>query len=342
MKRFAAFAGVAVLSASAAAQSSLAVYGVVDVGVRYVDNADSHVLSLASNGNNTSRLGFRGLEDLGGGMRAGFQLESGLNPDTGSQSDAARLFNRRSTVSLFSGLGELKIGRDYTITYLGYEDYDLWSDIGLSSVAKFDSSLGTARDTGVRSDNQVVYLTPGGLGGFYASAEAAPGEGVVGKKYVAGRTGYASGPLDVSVSYGQTWVAPVGGSDLFKTFNVGASYDFGPAKVSGYYTQSKFASLEVQNYYIGAQVPMGPGLWRASYLHSNLSGTTATQVSTDPNDASQFAFGYLYKLSKRTAIYSNVVSISNKGASAIAVDKNPTPIGGRGSLGFDLGVRHSF
>jgi predicted porin len=342
MKKFATFTTIAAISATAAAQSSVTLYGVVDVGVRYVENAGSHVVSVASNGNNTSRLGFRGMEDLGDGMRAGFQLESGLSPDTGTQSDAARIWNRRATVSLYSNLGELRIGRDYDITYLGFESYDLWSDIGLSSIAKFDSSLGTARDTGVRSDNQVMYFTPSGLGGFYGSAEGAPGEGTVGKKYFAGRAGYAAGPVDVSVSYGQTTVAPVNGFDLFKTFNVGASYDFGPAKLSGYYTQSKFASLEVQNYYIGAQVPVGQGLWRASYLHSNLSGMTATHVSTDANDASQFALGYLYKLSTRTAIYTNVVSVSNKGASAIAVEKNPLPVAGRASLGFDLGVRHSF
>jgi predicted porin len=87
---------------------------------------------------------------------------------------------------------------------------------------------------------------------------------------------------------------------------------------------------------------MGEGLWRMSYLHSDLSGMTATHVNTGANDASQFALGYLHKLSKRTALYTNIVSISNKGASAIAVDKNPTLVGGRSSLGFDLGVRHSF
>jgi len=333
--------GIAAASTTAGAQSSLTLYGLLDLGVRYVKNGDLSVKSLSSNGNNTSRLGVKGFEDLGDGLRAGFQLESGLTPDTGVQQDATRFWNRRATISLIGNFGEVRLGRDYAVTYLGYEDYDVWSDIGLSGVGKFDSSLGVVRDTAVRSDNQVAYFTPS-LGGFYGRAAIAPGEGVSGKKYVAGRLGYAAGPVDVSVSYGLTSVAPVAGDDKFKTFDAGASYDFGPAKVSSYFSQSKFASLKVANYYIGTQVPLGRGYVRASYLNSNLSGRNAAGVDTDPNDASQFAVGYLYNLSNRTALYSNLVRVTNKGASAVAVDKNPTLVSGMDSTGVELGVRHSF
>jgi predicted porin len=342
MKKFATLAALAAISATAAAQSSVSLYGVLDVGIRYVKNGDVSADSLSSNGNNTSRLGVKGFEDLGDGLKAGFQLESGLTPDTGTQSDATRFWNRRSTVSLLGSLGELRLGRDYSVTYLGYEDYDVWSDIGVSSVAKFDSSLGTARDTGVRADNQIVYFTPGNLGGFYGRAAVAAGEGVAGKKYVAGRAGYAAGAVDASVSYGETTVAPVAGDDKFKTLNVGTSYDFGPAKLSGYYTRSEFADLKLANYYIGIQIPVGRSLWRASYLKSNLSGKTAAGVNTDPNDANQIALGYLYNLSKRTAVYSAVARVTNKGASAIAVDKNPTLVAGKSSTGVELGLRHFF
>ena len=342
MKGFAILAGLTAISATAAAQSSVSLYGVLDAGARYVKNGDVSAKSLSSNGNNTSRIGLKGFEDLGDGLRAGFQLESGLTPDTGAQSDATRFWNRRSTVSLLGSFGELRLGRDYTVTYLGYEDYDVWSDIGLSSVAKFDSSLGTARDTAVRADNQIAYFTPSGLGGFYGRAAVAAGEGTAGKKYVAGRAGYAASPVDVSISYGQTTVAPVAGDDKFKTFDVGASYDFGLAKLSSYYTRSKFVNLKVANYYIGAQVPAGRGLVRASYVNSNLSGVTPAGVNTDPNDANQVALGYLYNLSNRTALYSNVVRLTNKGASALALDKNPTLLAGQRSTGFELGMRHSF
>lgn len=341
MKRIATLAGLTAICAAATAQSSVTLYGVVDLGVRYVKNGDASVTSLSSNGNNTSRIGVRGIEDLGDGLKAGFQLESGLSPDTGTQQDPTRFWNRRSTVSLLGSLGELRLGRDYTVTYLGYEDYDVWSDIGISSVGKFDSSLGTARDTAVRSDNQIAYFTPA-LGGFYGRAAVAPGEGVVGKKHAAGRLGYAAGPVDGSVSYGLTSVAPVNGDDKFKTFDVGASYDFGPVKLSSYFSQSSFADQKVANVYLGGQVPLGLGLVRASYLISNLSGTTPAGLGVDANDAHQFAIGYLYSLSKRTALYSNVVRVTNKGASAIAVDKNPTLVAGKDSTGVDLGMRHSF
>jgi predicted porin len=341
MKRLAILAGLACVSAAASAQSSVSLYGLLDMSVRTVKNGDARVNSLSSNGNNTSRIGFKGVEDLGDGLKAGFQLEAGLSPDTGTQSDPNRFWNRRSTVSLIGNLGELRIGRDYSVTYLGFIDYDVWSDIGLTSVAKFDSSLGTARDTGIRADNQVVYFTPSNLGGFYGRVGIAPSEGVAGKKYAAARGGYASGPLDVSATVGQVTVAPVAGQDKFKTMEVGASYDFGAVKVSSFYVRSKWLDQRVANTYIGLAVPMGRGLIRASYLNSNLSGL-AKGVSTNANDAHQFALGYLYNLSKRTAVYTNVARVVNKGASAIAVDKNPPLLGGQNSSGYEVGIRHSF
>jgi predicted porin len=336
-----ALAALAALSGAACAQSAVTLFGVVDLGARYVKYGDASVKSLASNGNNTSRLGFRGFEDLGDGLRAGFWLESGINPDTGTTSDSTRFWNRRSTVSLLGSYGELRIGRDYTPSYLGYEEYDVWSDIGLSSVNKFDSSFGTARDTSVRADNQVTYLTPS-LGGFYSRLAVAPGEGTLGKKYLGGRAGYAAGPLDVSVSYGRTQIAPVAGDDRFSIASAGAAYDFGPVKLSSYLSESRIEGGKVTNAYIGGQVPLGRGMVRASYIRSNQSGRNASGASIDAADAHQVALGYLYNLSQRTALYSNVVRVSNGSGSAVAVDRNPVPALGRDSTGVDLGVRHTF
>jgi predicted porin len=108
----------------------------------------------------------------------------------------------------------------------------VWSDIGITSVSKFDSSLGTARDTAIRSDNQIAYFAPA-LGGFYGRFAFAPGEGVVGKKHAAGRVGYAAGPLDVSLSAGQTMVAPIGGDDRFNTADLGAATTSGRSSCLG-------------------------------------------------------------------------------------------------------------
>jgi predicted porin len=342
MKKFATLAALTALSAVASAQSSVTLFGVLDVNARYVKNGDLKIKSLSSNGANTSRLGVRGIEDLGDGLKAGFWLEGGLNPDTGTSSDAARFWNRRSTVSLMGNFGELRLGRDYSPTYTGFADYDVFGDNGIAASGKFDSSLGTVRDTATRADNQIAYFTPSTLGGFYGRASVAAGEGTAGKKYYGGRVGYAGGPVDVSVSYGQTYVAPVNGEDKFKTFDVGASYDLGVVKLSGYYTQSKFLQTKVANYNLGASVPIGLGLLRASYIHTNATGTTPDGVDTNPNDANQFALGYLYNLSKRTAIYSTVAYVKNKGQATYAVASAPALVAGQKSTGFELGVRHSF
>jgi predicted porin len=168
---------MATLSGGACAQSSVAVYGILDTTVRYVKNGDQKLWLLGSGGQLPSRLGFRGTEELGGGLKAGFWVETGLNVDSGTQADASRFWNRRTTVSLLGDFGELRLGRDFTPTYGGYTDFDPFLDSGVAFASKFDSSLGTARDTGTRSDNQVAYLTPGTLGGFYGRFAVAPSEG---------------------------------------------------------------------------------------------------------------------------------------------------------------------
>ena len=342
MKKFATLAALVAVSAAASAQSNVTLFGVLDVNARYVKNGDLKIKSLSGNGINTSRLGVRGFEDLGDGLKAGFWLETGLNVDTGTQSDSTRFWNRRATVSLLGNFGEVRLGRDYTPTYTGYSDYDVFGDNGVAASGKFDSSLGTARDTGTRADNMVSYFTPGNLGGFYGRASVAAGEGTAGKKYYGGRAGYAAGPLDVSASYGQTTVAPLLGDDKFKTADVGASYDFGVVKAMGYYTQSKFASQKIASYSIGAIVPIGVGQLKAAYTHANASGTNAAGTSVDANDANQFAVGYIYNLSKRTAIYTTAAYVKNKGAATFAVASTPTMAAGAKSTGAEVGLRHSF
>ena len=342
MKKFATLAVLAAASAGAYAQSSVTLFGVLDANARYVKNGDLKIKSLGSGGINTSRLGVRGTEDLGDGLKAGFWLETGLNADSGTQSDATRFWNRRATVSLMGNFGEVRLGRDFTPTYLGYSDYDPFGDNGVAASSKFDSSLGTARDTGTRADNQITYLTPGNLGGFYGRASVAAGEGTAGKKYYGARAGWAAGPIDVSAAYGQTEVAPVAGDDKFKTFDVGASYDFGVVKAMGYYTQSKFVNQKIATYSLGAVVPLGVGQIKAVYTHANASGTTAAGVNVDANDADQVALGYIYNLSKRTALYTTAAYVKNKGNATFAVASAPAMTPGAKSTGLEFGMRHAF
>jgi predicted porin len=353
MKKIVTLAVLAAISGVAAAQSTVTLFGVVDEAARYVKNGDTHLYSLASGGINTSRFGFRGVEDLGGGLKAGFWIESGFNADSGSSSDSTRLFNRRSTVSLLGNFGEIRLGRDFTPTYTGYTDYDVFGDNGIAASSKFDISLGVSRDgqTGVtqytnsgetRADNQVAYFLPANIGGVYGRVSVAPGEGVAGKKYYGGRIGYAGGPVDVSASYGQFTVAPILGEDKFKTFDVGASYDLTVVKLFAYYTQSKLAAQKIATYSVGVTAPIGVGLVKAQFTHANQTGNTAAGVNVDANDANQVAVGYIYNLSKRTAVYGTAAYLKNKGNGQFALAGGPAQTAGAKSTGAEVGIRHSF
>ncbi len=346
MKHIAALALLATAAAGASAQSNVTLFGVVDVAVRHVKNGDNSVNSMASGGYNTSRLGFRGVEDLGGGLKANFWLETGFNADSGTQSDATRFWNRRSTVGLSGAFGEIRLGRDFTPTYTGYADYDAFGTTGIASADKFATTFGTAVDTNTRSDNEFSYFTPNNLGGFKAQVSFAPSEKVAGKKYIGGRAGYAAGPLDVTASYGQTdSVLNANGDQKLKVANIGASYDLGVVKLMGYYSQFKLGDQKLGITNIGVGVPVGAGTIRASFIHANASGRTALGVDTSKNDANQFAVGYVHDLSKRTALYTTVARVNNKERAAFVTSGSPalpSPNNGRDSTGFEFGIRHRF
>jgi predicted porin len=276
-------------------------------------------------------------------LSAAFWIESGINPDTGTTSEAARFWNRRATVSLASTeLGELRLGRDFTPSYVGYSNYDTFGSNGVAAVDKFfPSTLGTGSpslDTGTRADNLVSYFTPKNLGGFYGQLSVAPGEGTFGKRYAGGRAGYAAGPLDVSAAYGETQVAPnASGDDKYQVMDLGVSYDFGVAKVLALYGQTKYVNLKLNVIEIGTQVPVGVGTIRASYVNARAEGGTI-----DANDASQLALGYVHNLSKRTALYTTVARVNNKGAATFAVASSPALVAGKDSTGYEFGIRHAF
>jgi len=343
MKKFAATAVLIAIAGAASAQSSVTLFGVVDASAKYVKNGDNKQKTLGTNGINSSRFGVRGIEDLGGGLKAGFWLESGFNPDTGSQSNATSFWNRRSTVSLIGGFGELRVGHDYTPTFFGFADYDAFGTNGVGDSSKFQSNLGSTEATDVRADNAISYFLPTGIGGVYGQGMVAAGEGTSGKKYVGGRIGFAAGPFDVSGSYGQTSVtANTAGDDKYKVATLGASYDLGMVKFSGYYSQTKWGDLKLGVWDIGATAPIGQGRVRASYVNANASGVSQFGVDTGANDANQFALGYIYDLSKRTAVYTSYARVKNKGNATFAVASSPTLLPGATSQGFEVGLRHSF
>jgi len=294
-KSLVALAALAVAGV-ASAQSSVTLFGVVDAsisgysstarderptvfpnafGIPVYLNQGSVKTSrreLANSGYNSSRLGFRGTEDLGGGLAASFWLEAPISNDDGQRGIST--FARRSTVSLSGGFGEIRLGRDYTPTFWNDTVFDPFGTNGvgtnLINTANdgFNNFLGTAPTTVpgvpnvgtsnyVRASNTIGYFLPPNLGGFYGQFQYGLSEktkyssGIYTPdvannsrqgRYVGGRFGYANGPLDVALAYGSSTIGDqyyAGTTTKVNTLNLGASYDFGPVKLFGELSKAK-------------------------------------------------------------------------------------------------------
>ena len=334
-KSLVALAALAVAGV-ASAQSSVTLFGVVDAAISgYSSKSNLYVANpldiysapflfapgsikqsrtaLTNSGYNSSRIGFRGTEDLGGGLAASFWLEAGISNDDGKK--GIDNFNRRSTVSLSGAFGEVRLGRDYTPSFWNDTVFDPFgtNGVGTNVIMRVNNALaansggttaGMAGDNYVRASNSIGYFLPPNLGGFYGQVQYALHEntkqnwleGSPSKKgrYVGGRFGYANGPLDVAVAYGQDtrdgataagfWTAGANyDKNKVTTLNLGASYDFGPVKLFGEISQVKQKVTTTDDLYglgipfnvsasdkyngalVGVTVPVGAGLIRASY-----------------------------------------------------------------------------
>ncbi|WP_310384633.1 porin [Roseateles sp.] len=334
------FAGVA------AAQSSVTLFGVIDAAMRYTETNGKSVYSLASGGNTTSRFGVRGVEDLGGDLKAGFWLESEVNTDTGvagSSNNTGAFWARRATVSLISGsMGEARLGRFKTVNKILVEDFDPVSATGLGSVYNMYSTLGATGLNTSRTDNQASYSLPANLGGFYGGVEVSAGEGSNElNKSVGGRGGYKAGAFNVAIAYTE-----FGTNNKFKFMNVGGSYDFGMAKISGTYSTNEYRTREQDIFTVAVTAPVGAGNVWASYTDASYDNSSKTDTFVS-GDSMQFAIGYVHNLSKRTALYTTASYIDNEKGASFGVNgsgaaANPAVVSGGRSGGLDVGVRHSF
>lgn len=347
-KSLLALAVLGAFAGAASAQSSVTLFGIVDVNARHIKNGDTTMQSLGTDGINSSRLGFRGVEDLGGGLKAGFWIEGAMSPDTGG---AGQTWQRRSTVSLMGGFGEIRLGRDYTPTFWNLTVFDPFGTNGVGSLLNIvqsggiTSPVGSGVTTLVRANNSIGYFLPSGIGGVYGQAMVAAGEGTPGNKYAGGRIGYAAGPIDVAAAYGQTQTA---GDGKYKQFDLGGAFSFGPAKLTAQYVQMKsdFAAglsnvnVKADLWQIGAIVTMGQGEIHAAY--DQVKGKN----DIDGMKARQLAIGYVYNLSKRTALYGTFSDLKNEGGTSFVVATPPTVTAASGadekSRGLELGIRHSF
>jgi predicted porin len=352
---------LAVLAAAgaASAQSSVTLFGIVDATVQRTTNkGGASVTRLTNSGYNSSRLGFRGTEDLGGGMSASFWLEAGLNNDDGqgaatnSNNQATGVgaavagrqgltFNRRSTVSLAGGWGELRLGRDYTPQFWNLTVFDPFGTNGSGTNIMSDAIITGV--TSVRASNTIGYFLPGNLGGFYGQVQHYRGENLstaANNKDGNGnglRVGYAAGPLNVALAVSRTKYAA---GDVQQN-NIGGQWDFGVAKLMGQISRDKNKALagdgKGTGYLIGTSVPVGAGEIRAAWSQYKVD-----LGATEPK-ARKLALGYVHNLSKRTAVYTTYARVRNKDGAAIAANSGAGAPGvNQSSTGFDLGIRHSF
>ncbi|MGO4607665.1 porin [Variovorax sp. 2RAF20] len=397
---------VLAVAGAASAQSSVTVFGVVDAAVSGYSNKSKNVgfptlanpfdsvkvsrTALSNSGYNTSRLGFRGTEDLGGGLTASFWLEAPITNDDGQTGIST--FARRSTVSLSGAFGEVRLGRDYTPMYWNDTVFDPFgaNGVGASLVftanGAFNTFNGAAAPAVVgvpsvvgsnyaRASNSIGYFLPSNLGGFYGQVmyafhekdkfdpatvtPTALNNSRTGR-YIGGRFGYANGPLDVALAYGNSTIGDnffAGTTTSVKTVNLGGSYDFGVVKLFGEYSKaSKEVDYEVtplapvvdtdlKGYVFGVTVPVGPGLIRVAYSQVKYDFNLPFSLADDPK-ADKVAIGYVHNLSKRTALYATVARVNNKNGSALTVGgpafiSNAT-FAPKTSTGYDVGIRHAF
>jgi predicted porin len=333
-------------AAASAQSSSVTLFGVADVSVAYISTKDKvgdskSVYGLANGGNSSSRLGFRGEEDLGGGLKAGFWLEGGINVDDGG---TGFKFDRRSTVSVMGNFGEVRLGRDKTPGYQNLETFHAFGDTGMGGINGHNlissSAAGTPEGSNPkRVSNSVSYLLPK-LGGVYGQITYGFGEQAGNNSLsstVGLRVGYANGPLNVAGAYGTVKGGEVGNTVNYKHFNLGASYNFGVATPMLLIASERGNDKRVDLYSIGVKAPLGPGELRAAY-------TMYKDKKVSDADASRIAIGYGYRLSKRTELYAAFAHMTNddnakrKLGSSLSHD----PGVGKNVTGYEFGVRHNF
>jgi predicted porin len=338
-KSLIALAVLGTVAGASFAQTNVTIYGVADAGLARIDNGRVNTTALQSGQQSGSRIGFRGTEDLGGGLSAIFTLENGFNIDDGTLGQGGRLFGRQAFVGLQGGFGAVKLGRQYNPIRTAVENIDPFG-LGLAGNAANVFSV-----YGERADNTLNYTSPN-FGGFSAQAQYSFGE-VAGSTSTGRQVGlsasYSAGPINVILAHHDQNVTAVAAGltvdagDAKTTF-LGGTYDFGVAKLHAAYARSKgetavgVTNLDRDDALIGVSAPIGAGTILASYIRRN------DDIGGGTRDADQWAIGYIHALSKRTNLYTSYARIKNDSAATVG---SPAAAGLDPSV-FNIGVRHRF
>jgi len=350
-KTLLALAALAATSA-AFAQSSVTVYGVLDASVESV-KGDKSVTRVASDNLSTSRIGFKGTEDIGGGTKANFALESGVKVDSGAQGDNNKFWNRAAWVGLANkDLGEVRLGRidsaigDIAGNVLSAQAYDDLVIVGTRAGASAKYR---------RVDNAITYIAPTLVPGLTSTLQYSTGTGTPVAGEVAGSSEgkayglsfkYAAGPLSAGLGYlsAKDESAGVAAKDKANATLVYAGYDLGMAKVTAYYNAETRPTVgsTTDNRRLtvtGAKVsvPVSPEF--TAIVGASVARNVLGTVAGDDNVEIVTVKG-IYNLSKRTSVYGMYTNVNNDTGTKLGV-LAPT-VTDKTTRGIAVGVRHMF
>lgn len=354
-KKIIALAIAGLASTAAFAQSNVTIYGRIDTGFQSrlgssggLSNVPSKQ-EIGSGIESGSRIGFKGVEDLGNGLKAIFETEYGIGIDqtntAASPATSATWTNRHSYVGLTGGFGTAVVGRLDGVRYGVYGQYDPFANGTVAGFTQITRQVD-------RADNAVAYISPsfGGFGVVLAYAT-----NIAGAESFGNRTDhsletimltYDNGPISARLDYEQVTTPGTNGDKTWVATGAG-SYDFGVVKVSALLDQIKneTAGLKEQVWLIGAKAPIGKFTAKAVVGQlKDKSINTVTRADLGSNNSTKWGLGVDYNLSKRTNLYADYGQIHNQSAATRGISSagNAGPTGGYGSLGFDFGIAHTF
>ncbi|GAB3627599.1 Outer membrane porin protein 32 [Pandoraea terrae] len=370
--RLALLLAATLVSAPAFAQSNVTLYGIVDTGIEFITHATPTGGSVArmpviGGGDVPSRWGFKGTEDLGGGLQAIFTLESGFSASNGTLLQSNRLFGRQAYVGLRSNSwGKITFGRQYSMMTWGMIQANIMGATGMGGVGSLDGAL-----LSDRFDNAVAYM--GTFSGLTVGATYSFGRDTAAAGNCAGQNGndsiacrglsamlkYDSNHWGVATTYeelrggaGATPIAVVPGApgvafahsgDTDRRYQLNGYFNVGPVLVGAGWIhrvlRGDIQSARTDIEYVGASLLRGVWQFDAQVSHIGNSAGAANGILS--------VLRANYYLSKRTAVYGVVGYMKNSGKNATysvsagtAVPASPSP--GLNQVGLEIGIRHTF
>jgi len=379
-KKLIALAVAGLASTGALAQSNVTVYGILDAYYSYnsVDKApgstnDDSGHSIGSGGLSGSRLGFKGTEDLGGGLKASFVLEYAVQNDINSPLgiDASANATRQSYVALSGNFGTVAVGRLQTAAY----DWDCTTaplaGSGLDAKSKLAGHALLSCGGAGRANNAVAYMSPNFSGFTFAlnHSRVTENQNGVGTVPAAGTSpdndayaniiggGYNNGPLAINAVWSKvdfsnkSTAAATFVTEEVTEWGISGSYNFGMLKLFGAYQSADFDVKDLvssrnsdnDKWTVGVGVPVGAnGTVAVQYSDASLDRCGAANVFTVQCDANAWTIGYTHNLSKRTTLYGGYVDVSNDNNSARGANAQFATVAGGDASTFIVGARHSF